>query len=42
MQKIIPARLKKGDKIMVIAPSRGIKIIGTECRDIALKRLETY
>lgn len=41
MQKIIPERLKKGDKVMVIAPSRGIKIIGQECRDIALKRLES-
>lgn len=41
MQKIIPERLKKGDKVMVIAPSRGIKIIGQDCRDIARQRLES-
>ena len=32
MQKIIPERLEKGDKVMVIAPARGIKIIGQDCR----------
>lgn len=26
MQKIIPERLQKGDKIMVIAPARGVKL----------------
>ena len=41
MQKIIPARLKKGDKVMIIAPSRGIRIIGQDCRDIARQRLES-
>lgn len=41
MQKIIPERLKKGDKVMVIAPSRGLKIIGQDCRDIARQRLES-
>ena len=39
MQKIIPERLKSGDKVMVIAPARGIKIIGQDCRDIAYERL---
>lgn len=38
MQKIIPQKLQKGDKIMVIAPSRGLKLIGQDCRKIALKR----
>lgn len=38
MQKIIPQKLQKGDKIMVIAPSRGLKLIGQDCREIALKR----
>ena len=38
MKKIIPEKLKKGDKIMVIAPSRGLKLIGQDCREIALKR----
>lgn len=41
MQKIIPERLKKGDKVMVIAPARGIKIIGQDCREIARQRLES-
>lgn len=31
MQKIIPARLRPGDEIRVIAPASGIKIIGREC-----------
>lgn len=39
MQKIIPERLKSGDKVMVIAPARGIKIIGQDCRNIAHERL---
>ena len=38
MQKIIPQKLQKGDKIMVAAPSRGLKLIGQDCREIALKR----
>ena len=41
MQKIIPERLKKGDKVMVVAPARGIKIIGQDCREIARQRLES-
>lgn len=40
MQKIIPNRLKAGDKVMVIAPARGLKLIGQDCRDIARERLE--
>ena len=38
MQKIIPAKLAKGDEIRVIAPARGIKIIGQDSREIAAKR----
>lgn len=38
MQKIVPAKLEKGDEIRVIAPARGLKIIGQESRDIAAKR----
>lgn len=38
MQKIVPQKLQKGDKIMVIAPSRGLKLIGQDCREIAIKR----
>ncbi len=41
MHKIIPDRLKKGDKVMVIAPARGVKIIGQDVRDIARRRLES-
>ena len=40
MQKIIPEKLKKGDKIMIIAPSTGLKIIGQDCREIACERFE--
>ena len=39
MQKIIPQKLQKGDKVMVIAPSRGLKLIGQDCRQIAEERL---
>ncbi len=38
MEKIIPAKLVRGDEIRVVAPARGIKIIGQETRDIAAKR----
>lgn len=38
MEKIIPAKLVTGDEIRVVAPARGIKIIGQETRDIAAKR----
>ena len=37
---IIPARLKKGDKIMVVAPSRSLKLIKADCRQIAEERLK--
>ena len=39
MEKIIPQKLQKGDKVMVIAPSRGLKLIGQDCRQIAEERL---
>ena len=39
MQKIIPQKLNQGDKVMVIAPSRSLKIIGQDCREIAVSRL---
>lgn len=38
MQKIVPEKLQKGDKIMVVAPSRGLKLIGADCRQIAEER----
>ncbi len=40
MQKIVPARLQKGDEIRVIAPATGLKIIGHDCREIAKERFE--
>lgn len=38
MQKIIPDTLKTGDEICVIAPSRGLKIIGQDTRQFAFER----
>lgn len=40
MEKIIPNRLQFGDEIRIIAPARGIKIIGKDTRDIAKQRFE--
>ena len=40
MLKIVPQKLQKGDEIRVIAPSRGVKLIGKEVREIARERLE--
>ena len=40
MQKIIPDLLKSGDEIRVIAPARGLKIIGQDVRKIARERFE--
>lgn len=38
MEKIIPQKLQKGDKVMVVAASRGLKLISQETRDIAAER----
>lgn len=38
MQKIIPVALKKGDEVRIIAPSRGLKIIGADSREQAARR----
>ena len=40
MQKIIPQVLSRGDEIRVIAPARGLKIIGQDTRQIAKERFE--
>ena len=40
MDKIVPDRLKKGDEIRIIAPSRSLKIIKQDVIDIATKRLQ--
>ena len=41
MQKIVPEKLKKGDKVMIVAPARGLKIIGQDTRSIATERLNS-
>ena len=40
MSKIIPEKLKKGDEIRIIAPSRSMKILGGDVIKIAKERLE--
>ena len=40
MKKIIPDKLKKGDEIRVIAPSRSMNLLNEETISIATKRLE--
>lgn len=40
MKTIIPEKLKKGDQVRVIAPSRSMAIIGQEARNIAKKRFD--
>ena len=40
MKKIFPTKLKRGDKVRVIAPSRSMAIISKESRDIATKRFK--
>lgn len=42
MEKIIPAKLAAGDEIRVIAPARGLKIIGQDARKIAQERFEAW
>ena len=38
MQKIIPAKLQKGDEVRIVAPARSFKIIGQDSREWAAKR----
>ncbi len=38
MQKIVPPLLSAGDEIRIVAPSRGIKIIGVDSRELAAQR----
>ena len=40
MEKIIPSKLKKGDEIRIIAPSRSMKILKEDVINIAKSRLE--
>jgi len=40
MKKIIPDKLKKGDEIRIIAPSRTMKLLSDETINIAKERLE--
>ena len=38
---MIPNKLKAGDEVRVIAPSRSMKILGEDCIKIATERLES-
>ncbi|TSC94004.1 MAG: hypothetical protein CEN87_673 [Parcubacteria group bacterium Licking1014_1] len=38
MEKIYPLKLKAGDEVRIIAPSRSLAIVSKECREIANKR----
>jgi muramoyltetrapeptide carboxypeptidase len=40
MNKLIPTKLKQGDLIRIITPSRSLKLIGEETKQIANKRFE--
>ncbi len=40
MNKIYPGKLKQGDEVRVVAPSRSLSIIGKEVQEIANKRFE--
>ena len=37
---MIPSKLKAGDEVRVIAPSRSMKILGEDCKKLATERLE--
>ena len=37
---MIPCKLKAGDEVRVIAPSRSMKILGEDCKKLATERLE--
>lgn len=37
---MIPSKLKSGDEVRVIAPSRSMKILGEDCKKLATERLE--
>lgn len=37
---VIPDKLKRGDKIMIVAPARGLKLIGADCRLVAEQNLK--
>ena len=39
--KMIPNKLKAGDEVRIIAPSRTMAILGEDCIEIATKRLES-
>lgn len=40
MDKIVPKKLEKGDEIRIIAPSRNMNILGSDCIKIAKETLE--
>lgn len=40
MKKIFPSKLKKGDEVRIITPSRSMKILGEDAKNIANQRFE--
>ena len=40
MKKIVPQTLKAGDEVRIVAPARGLRLIGQDSRDIARARFE--
>ncbi len=39
---IVAPKLKKGDTVMIIAPARGLKLLSSDCRELATKRLSEW
>ena len=37
---MVPEKLKAGDEVRIIAPSRSMVILGEDCKKIATERLE--
>ncbi len=42
MKNILPAKLNPGDEVRIVAPSRGLKIIGADSRKIATERFAEW
>ena len=40
MKKIVPQVLKAGDEVRIVAPARGVRLIGRDSREIAKARFE--
>lgn len=40
MKKIVPQVLKAGDEVRIVAPARGLRLIGQDSRELAKARFE--